>query len=49
MIENDIIKEQKNIVLNLSTENNDLSFSRLIKLQELVKKESALRELCKNI
>lgn len=49
MIENDIIKKQKNIVLNLSTENNDLSFSRLIKLQELVKKESALRELCKNI
>lgn len=49
MIENDIIKEQKNIVLNLSTENNDLSFSRLIKLQELVKKDSALRELCKNI
>ena len=49
MIENDIIKEQKNIILNLSTENNDLSFSRLIKLQELVKKESALRELCKNI
>ena len=49
MIENDIIEEQKNIVLNLSTENNDLSFSRLIKLQELVKKESALRELCKNI
>jgi len=49
MIENDIIKEQKNIVLNLSTENNDLSFSRLIKLQELVKKESVLRELCKNI
>jgi len=49
MIENDIITEQKNIVLNLSTENNDLSFSRLIKLQELVKKESALRELCKNI
>ena len=49
MNENDIIKEQKNIILNSSTDNNNLSFSRLVKLQELVKKESVLRELCKNI
>ena len=49
MSENDIIEEQKNIILNLSTDNNNLSFSRLVKLQELVKKESVLRELCKNI
>ena len=49
MSENDIIEEKKNIILNISTDNNDLSFSRLVKLQELVKKESALRELCKNI
>ena len=49
MTENDIIEDQKNIILNLSTDNNDLSFSRLVKLQELVKKESALRDLCKNI
>ena len=49
MSENDIIEEQKNIILNSSTDNNNLSFSRLVKLQELVKKESALRDLCKNI
>ena len=49
MTENDIIEDQKNIILNLTTDNNDLSFSRLVKLQELVKKESVLRELCKNI
>ena len=49
MTENNIIEDQKNIILNLSTDNNDLSFSRLVKLQELVKKESVLRELCKNI
>lgn len=49
MIENDIIEEQKNTILNISTINNDLSFSRLVKLQELVKKESTLRDICKNI
>jgi hypothetical protein len=49
MSENDIIEEKKNIILNISTDNNDLSFSRLVKLQELVKKESVLRELCKKI
>ena len=49
MTENNLIEDQKNIILNLSTDNNDLSFSRLVKLQELVKKESVLRELCKNI
>ncbi len=49
MIENNIVEEQKNLILNVSSDNNDLSFSRLVKIQELIKKESALRELCKNI
>lgn len=49
MIENNLVEDQNDNMLNESSNNNDLSFSRLIKIQELIKKESILRELCKNI
>ena len=47
MKENDIIQEQNNSILNIDKDKNDLSFTRLVKLQNLVKKESTMKELCK--
>ena len=37
-------------VLNMNNDNNnDYSFQKLVKLQKLIKTESALRDICKNI
>ena len=48
-MEGNIIKEnENNIILNIDKNSNDSSFQRLAKLQKLIKKESALREICKN-
>ena len=47
MKENDIIQEQNNSILNIDKDKNDLSFNRLVKLQNLVKDESSMKELCK--
>ena len=47
MKENDIIQEQNNSILNIDKDKNDLSFNRLVKLQNLVKNESSMKELCK--
>lgn len=43
-MENEIIILDSN---NLNEDNKDKSFDRLYKLQLLLKKESALKELCK--
>ena len=47
MKENDIIQEQNNSILDIDKDKNDLSFNRLVKLQNLVKNESSMKELCK--
>ena len=47
MKKNDIIQEQNNSILDIDKDKNDLSFNRLVKLQNLVKNESSMKELCK--
>jgi hypothetical protein len=41
------INEEKNDIINDKNNNNETSFNRLCKLQQLLKTESALNELCK--
>ena len=49
-MEENIKKEnENNINLNIDKINNDSSFQKVLKLQKLIKKESALREICKII
>ena len=47
MKKNDIIQEQNNSILDIDKDKNDLSFNRLVKLQNLVKDESSMKEMCK--
>ena len=41
--------ETKNIKDSLTINNNEKTFEKLCKLQKLIRKESALKELCKKI
>lgn len=45
--ENILINEDNNIKNELFNNNKEKSFDRLCRLQKLIKKESALKELCK--